>query len=128
MTQEEIDRYTNLIFVEDEDDGTNNLQSSPHADEIDVIQTNELVMHIRQEKAILQAKLDDAESDTMPVLLEYQLTSINQLHNYSSPGLNSGEIVLESGIEWFVKKMKWNKDKRKGFVLIITLEIYEESE
>ena len=122
MTQQEIDRYAQLIFVDEGLDQTND------EDDIDAIQTDEMVMHIRQEKAILMAKYDQPEPDTMAVLLEYQLTSQDQINRFSSPGLNSGEIILDSGIEWIVKAVKKNTERKKAYHTIITLEIYESGE
>ena len=56
MTQQEIERYEQLMVEDEEED-------------IDCIQKGEMTLHLTQEAAKSQALSDNAEPDTLPVLL-----------------------------------------------------------
>ena len=78
-----------------------------------------------------QARQDQADKETVPVLIEYQVPNHYLLDQISLPGTKSGVLLLNSGTEWYVKAILNNdrksRKKRNNFV-IIQLEIYAREE
>lgn len=75
-----------------------------------------------QDAAKSQAQQDLADEETVPVLLEYLVPNQTLLSEISMPGTQSGEVILHSGTEWYVKAIKNNdrkhRKKRNNYVIV----------
>ena len=123
MTQEEIDRYEQIVYDEGAEDA--------NEEDINCIQRGELVLKSSPGIAKQMARDDIADEDTMPVLLEYIIPDHNLYQRLQNVGMRPGEVIIESGTEWFVKGIKNNSSKHKKMkdnFVIIQLEIYTKEE